>query len=41
MDKFELDGNGFVFNLFHLLWVQDPIFKNNIKIDIPDTVQII
>ncbi|CAD8109797.1 unnamed protein product [Paramecium sonneborni] len=39
--RFVLDENGFNFNLFHLLWLQDPIFKNNIKIDIPDTIEII
>ncbi|CAD8184158.1 unnamed protein product [Paramecium pentaurelia] len=39
--RFSLDESGFNFNLFHFLWLQDPIFKNNIKIDIPDTIQII
>ncbi|CAD8127487.1 unnamed protein product [Paramecium sonneborni] len=40
-NKFQLEGCGFNFNLIHLLWLQDPIFKNNIRLDIPDTIQII
>ncbi|CAD8113405.1 unnamed protein product [Paramecium primaurelia] len=40
-NKFQLEGCGFNFNLIHLLWLQDPIFKNNIRLDIPDTIQIL
>lgn len=39
-EGFMLNGSGFNFSLFHLLWLQDPIFKNNVKIDIPDTIEI-
>ena len=38
LNKFELDGNELMFNLLHLLWLQDPIFKNNLLIDIPYTI---
>lgn len=38
MAAFQLAGDGYIENLFHLLWTKDPMFHSKCNINLPHTV---
>jgi hypothetical protein len=39
LDEFNLCGNGICYNIFHYTWLEDPLLKRVISLNIPHTIK--